>query len=461
MSMLNEFSCFKAYDIRGKLNIEINEKIAFKIGYATAKKLKAVKVVVGRDARDSSPRLSNAVIKGIRAYGADVLNLGLSGTEEVYFAVANSGADAGLEVTASHNPIEYNGIKIVKAGSKPLTGDEFLDIKLIAENDDFTIAYNSGKTKDFCKQARAAYIKKIISFANLQSLTPLKIVLNSGNGAAGPIIDELEYFLSNKGIHSNFIRVHHEPDSSFPNGIPNPLIENNRVATSKVVKKTGADFGVAFDGDFDRCFFFDNLGNFIPSEYIVGLLAEVFLKKEKGATIIHDPRIIFNTTDVVNTSGGIAVVSKTGHSFVKAEMRAKNAIYGGEMSAHHYFRDFNYCDSSMIPWLLIWELLSKKDISLSKIIKSRRKKFPSSGEMNFNVSNPEQCLQKIYEIYAMAGLSFDRKDGLSVSFTNWRFNLRQSNTEPLVRLNVETKNDEVLLIEKTKELSDIILASEL
>lgn len=456
MSKLSKLSCFKAYDVRGKLDVEIDEKIAFKIGFATAQTLRARNVVVGHDARESSPSLSNSVIRGVRAYGADVLNLGLAGTEEVYFAVANSGADAGIEVTASHNPINYNGMKIVKSGSKPLTQDEFLQIKLLAEEDNFTISAHPGQLEAVHKQAKTQYIKKIANFINLNSLKPLKIVLNSGNGVAGPIIDQLERYLNLEGVETHFTKVHHEPNSSFPHGIPNPLLENNRVATSEVVKAMNADFGVAFDGDFDRCFIFDNEGEFIPSEYIVGMLAEVFLNKEPGATIIHDSRVIFNTNDILNTFGGHAMVSRTGHTFVKAEMRAQNAVYGGEMSAHHYFRDFNFCDSGMIPWLLVWELLSQKSLLLSDLIEGRKKKFPSSGEMNFKVSNSQKCLQKIEEIYAPIALFLEKKDGLSASFDSWRFNIRRSNTEPLVRLNVETKANEELLFEKTKELSNLI-----
>ena len=451
------YSCFKSYDVRGRLNVEINEDIAFQIAYATAKKLRASKVVVGYDARESSPALSNSTIEGIQAYGADVLKLGLVGTEEVYHAVSNSGADAGIEITASHNPINYNGMKIVKSGSEPLSIDEFLGIKHLAERNNFKKLESPGQVQDFKTQARDAYINKIVSFINLKTLKPLTIVLDSGNGVAGPIVDELENYLNKKCVQTNFIRVHHEPNSTFPNGIPNPLLEKNRASTSEAVKKVSADFGVAFDGDFDRCFLFDNLGNFIPGEYIVGMLAEVFLNKEKGATIIHDPRVVFNTTSIVTACGGKTIASKTGHAFVKAEMRAHNAVYGGELSGHHYFRDFNYCDSGMIPWLLVWELLSKKDISLADLVKSRSKQFPSSGELNFEVSDPEYCFRKIKEIVLPKASSVNYLDGISAQFDGWRFNLRKSNTEPLVRLNVESRGDTKLLVRKIKLLTRLIL----
>ena len=457
MKVDKSYSCFKAYDIRGKINVEITEDIAFRIGYATAKKLKAKKVVVGYDARESSPELSNSAIKGIQAYGADVLNLGLVGTEEVYHAVANFNADAGIEVTASHNPINYNGMKIVKSGSQPLTMDEFTGIQLLVEKNNFKKIKHRGKVGNFRIEARAAYVRKILSFVSLKNLKPLKIVLNSGNGAAGPVVDKLENCLNNKCVYTDFIRVHHEPDPNFPNGIPNPLLEENRASTSEAIKKVGADFGVAFDGDFDRCFLFDNLGNFIPSEYIVGMLAEVFLNKEKSGTIIHDTRVIFNTLNVVNACGGNAVSSKTGHAFIKAEMRAQNAIYGGEMSAHHYFREFAYCDSGMIPWLLIIELMGRKEKKLSELVKDRQQKFPSSGEINFTIKKPEKMIEKVLKYFQDQYLYYDYFDGLSVVFEDWRFNLRISNTEPLVRLNLETKKNLDLLNHGIKKLTKILL----
>ena len=381
-------TCFKAYDIRGRLEDEIDESIAFKIGKSTSQVLRAKKVVVGFDARETSPGLANAAAQGISQTGSDVLNIGLAGTEEMYWAVSEFKADAGIEVTASHNPIEYNGMKIVKAASQPLTDKEFFSIKSITEENISLTCRDAGLIVDKKNEAREAYLNKITSFVDLEQLSPLKIVLNSGNGCAGPVIDALKQMLAEKGVATNFILVDHKPDGSFPNGVPNPLLKENHYKTADAVTRESADFGVAFDGDFDRCFLFDHLGQFIPGEYLVGLLAKVFLKKNKGTKIIYDPRVIWNTVDVVNSYGGQAVVSKTGHAFVKRAMRKTDAIYGGEMSAHHYFRDFAYCDSGMIPWLLIWELLSKEDISLSELISDRKFQYPSSGEINFNVLDP-------------------------------------------------------------------------
>lgn len=449
-------NCFTAYDVRGKLGDEFNEEIAYRIGRAAAQTLNAKTVVLGFDARATSPSLARAVARGICHANADVLEIGLAGTEEMYAATMKFGADAGIEVTASHNPIDYNGIKIVKHGSKPLSTHELITIKCIAEESNFMALQQYGETTDKRADSRNSYIDKILRFVDLPSLMPLKIVINSGNGAAGPTIDALNNKMKEKGVKTNFVYVHHDPDSSFPNGIPNPLIKENQSTTAKAVLRENADFGVAFDGDFDRCFLFDNLGNFIPGEYVIGMLAEVFLCKEKGAKIVHDPRVVWNIKDVVNKFDGQPVASKTGHAFVKAAMSDSGAIYGGEMSAHHYFRDFACCDSGMIPWLIIWELLSKTKMVLSELISERKRLYPSSGEINFTVSNAANSLQQVKEIYFIGASSFDEIDGLSISFETWRFNLRKSNTEPLVRLNVETNGDHLLLREKTEELSTLL-----
>ena len=456
MNSDKNLTCFKAYDVRGKLGEEFNEDIAYRVGRAIAKSQQAKAVVVGFDARATSPDLAQAVAKGICDTGADVLDIGLAGTEEVYAAVTEFDACAGIEVTASHNPIDYNGMKIVGRGSIPLSEHEFGLIKTLAEESSFSQPQQTGSVLDKKEVARAAYVNIVLGFVDCSNLKPLKIVINSGNGAAGPTLDAINKKLKEKGVKTNFVFVHHDPDPTFPNGIPNPLLEENRSSTVNAVIAENADFGAAFDGDFDRCFFFDHSGDFIPGEYVVGLLAEIFLKKEKGATIIHDPRVIWNTLDVVGKSGGKAVSSKTGHAFVKAAMRTRDAIYGGEMSAHHYFRDFYYCDSGIIPWLLVWEYLSASNLSLSDLISERRNRFPSSGEMNFTVPHAATCIERVQNHFMSEAMSIDEIDGLSMAFGTWRFNLRKSNTEPLVRLNVETRGDHDLLKEKTEELKKLI-----
>ena len=456
MNSIKMLTCFKAYDVRGRLGDELDEDIAYRIGRATAQLQKAKTVALGFDARATSQGLAAAVAKGICDAGADVLDIGLAGTEEVYASTSEFGACAGIEVTASHNPIDYNGMKIVGRGSKPLSNDEFEAIKGLAEVSNFIQAVKKGVVRNKNEEARAAYVEKVLGFVDRSNLKPLKIVINSGNGAAGPTLDALTEKLKEMGVGTNFVFVHHDPDPTFPNGIPNPLLTENRSSTANAVIAENADFGVAFDGDFDRCFFFDHTGLFIPGEYVVGLLAEVFLNKEKGSKIIYDPRVIWNTIDVVGKYGGQAIVSKTGHSFVKAAMRQADAIYGGEMSAHHYFKDFAYCDSGVIPWLLIWEHLSVTNLSLSDLISQRRNRFPSSGELNFTVPNAETCIKRVHNYFVSEAISIDELDGLSMSFDTWRFNLRKSNTEPLVRLNIESKGNHDLLIGKIEELKTLI-----
>ena len=456
MNTGNKLTCFKAYDVRGRLGKELNEEIAYRIGRATAQALEANTVALGYDARQTSPTLARAVAKGVCHAGADVLDIGLAGTEEIYSSVSLFNIDAGIEVTASHNPIDYNGMKIVKREAQPLSDQEFVRIKYISEENDFISPQRMGSTTDYSEKARDAYIDKILSFVNLQSLKPLKILINCGNGAAGPTIDLLQRRLTEKNVKSNLVCINNQPDSSFPNGIPNPLLKENRKETIDMITREKADFGVAFDGDFDRCFFFDQSGDFVSGEYMVGLISEIFLKREKGASIVHDPRVIWNTIDAVKKCHGNPVVAKTGHAFLKATMRNVKAVYGGEVSAHHYFRDFAYCDSGMIPWLMVWEFLSKEKLPFSEVIANRKSRFVSSGELNFTVSDAANCLNTLKTSLSPDALLTDDLDGLSMSFENWRFNLRQSNTEPLVRLNVETRGDLLLLQEKTQELKNFI-----
>ncbi|WP_068300276.1 phosphomannomutase/phosphoglucomutase [Pararhodobacter sp. CCB-MM2] len=436
---MSALTCFKAYDIRGRLGIDLDEEIAHRIGRAFARALGAKKVVLGRDIRASSEALAGAVAQALVAEGCEVLDLGLSGTEEMYFATTFFGADGGICVTASHNPMDYNGMKMVRAGSAPLDAATGLaSIKALAEADDFGPARAGGRIRDIAIEARTAYVERVMSFVDVAALKPLKIVVNAGNGAAGPTFDAIAAALELRGAPLTFIRMHHTPDGSFPNGIPNPLLVENRPVTAERVIAEGADLGVAWDGDFDRCFFFDHTGGFVDGEYVVGLLAEVFLQKEPGAKIIHDPRVVWNTQDVVARAGGTAVQSRTGHAFIKQSMRDENAFYGGEMSAHHYFRDFVYCDSGMIPWLVMAELVSRRG-PLADLVAARRAAFPSSGEINFHPADPKGTITAIRARYEPRACSVDETDGISLDMGDWRFNLRSSNTEPVVRLNMESR----------------------
>jgi phosphomannomutase len=450
--MSNSLSCFKAYDIRGKVPDDLNEDIAYRIGRAYAVFLKPEKVIVGYDIRLSSPGICEAVSRGLRDGGANVYDIGQCGTEEVYFATFHMKMDGGIMVTASHNPIDYNGMKLVREESRPISGDTGLDqIRQLAESGSFG---NPDRVGEYHKiNPVDDYVKHLMGYVDTAGLKSLRVVVNPGNGGAGKIIDLLESYLP-----FEFIRVHFDPDGTFPNGIPNPLLPENRSATSEAVREHGADLGIAWDGDFDRCFLFDEQGRFIEGYYIVGLLAEAFLQKNPGAKIIHDPRLTWNTIDVVQRHGGVPIQSKTGHAFIKEHMRLEDAVYGGEMSAHHYFRDFAYCDSGMIPWLLVAELISLKSQGLSKLVDERMNAFPCSGEINFRVTNSGKVIEKIRDKYSLESPIVDETDGLSMDLSLWRFNVRSSNTEPVLRLNVESRGDEVLMRDKTVELSRIIKA---
>ena len=454
---MSELTCFKAYDIRGEIGVNIDEGIAYRIGRAVAQHFGAKSVVIGFDARETSPAFAAAAARGARDAGADVLNIGMAGTEEMYWAVTEFSACSGIEVTASHNPINYNGMKIVKSASQPLDdAADFQVIKALASAQDWASPARMGETRDVADAAREKYVDRVLGFVDMATLAPLKIVINSGNGAAGPTVDAIIDRLAVQGAPIEVVRVHHDPDSTFPNGIPNPLLPENHAATADVVLREGADMGVAFDGDFDRCFFFDGAGRFVPGEYVVGLLASIFLEKEAGAKIVHDPRVIWNTQDIVAHKGGVAIQSKTGHAFIKQTMRAERAIYGGEMSAHHYFRDFAYCDSGMIPWLLIAELVSRSERSLGDWVKDRFAAFPSSGEMNFEVDEAGKAIESVLGAYRADALSINETDGVSLAFDDWRFNLRRSNTEPLIRLNVEGKGEANALETHVSSIAELL-----
>jgi len=451
--MTDSLSCFKAYDIRGRIPDELNADIAYRIGRAYAEKIQPKAVVVGRDIRLSSDEFAAAVTRGLLDSGVDVYDIGECGTEEVYFATfayQDEGLvmDGGIMVTASHNPKDYNGMKLVREQSKPISGDTGLDdIKRLAENNYFRSSpFPRGNVKYI--SIATAYTQHLLSYLKGNPVKPLKIVVNAGNGAAGHVIDWLELALP----EITFIKIHHDPDGHFPNGIPNPLLPENRQSTIDAINQYQADLGIAWDGDFDRCFLFDETGRFIEGYYIVGLLASAFLEQYPGAKIVHDPRLTWNTIDIVNNLSGIPVQSKTGHAFIKERMRIEDAVYGGEMSAHHYFRDFAYCDSGMIPWLLVVGLMSRSDKKLSQLVDERMLCFPASGEINRVIDEPQALLESIEEQYRQTALLIDSTDGLSMEFAEWRFNLRCSNTEPLVRLNVESRGNESLMKAKTEEL---------
>lgn len=456
---MDSLTCFKTYDIRGKIGEELNENIAWRIGRAYGEYLKPKTVVLGGDARLTSEPLKLALAEGLQESGVDVLDIGLSGTEEIYFATNYLGVDGGIEITASHNPINYNGMKLVREGSRPISGDTGLhNIQALAEANNFQSIEKSMYGTYRKINIRDAYINHLLNYIDTKKLTRLKIVINSGNGAAGPVVDAIEARFKEIGVPLDFVKINNTPDGTFPNGIPNPLLPECRDDTRNAVIKYQADLGVAFDGDFDRCFFFDGNGDFIDGYYIVGLLAEAFLEKNPGEKIIHDPRLIWNTIDIVKSSGGIPIVSKTGHAFIKERMRSENAVYGGEMSAHHYFRDFSYCDSGMIPWLLVAELISIKGKSLTDLIHDRCLAFPVSGEINFQLKNPIASIGRVEEFFSSEALAIDKIDGLSMSFKCWRFNLRSSNTESVVRLNVESLGDNILVMEMVKKILSILEA---
>ncbi len=454
--MSEKLACFKAYDIRGRVPEDLNEDLAYSLGRAYAVEVRPNgPVAVGRDVRQTSEALSTALIRGLNEGGVDTRDIGLCGTEMVYFAAGRAGMGGGIMVTASHNPMQYNGFKLVRADAVPISGDSGLkDLEARVRTQDLgDKAANPGtnETEDLTD----AYTQKVASFVDVSALKPLRIVVNAGNGCAGPFLDRIADHLP-----FEFIRINHEPDGTFPNGIPNPLLDENQPVTANAVREHKADLGIAWDGDFDRCFFFDETGAFADGYYIVGLLAKRVLKDYPGAKIIHDPRMTWNTIATVKEAGGTPVQWKTGHAFMKEKMRKENAAYGGEMSAHHYFRDFTYCDSGMIPWLLIAALMCENGKPLSQMVAEGRRRFPGSGEINTEVEDPDRVIETIRKTYADSATRQEEVDGLSMEFGDrWRFNVRKSQTEPILRLNIETAADPQLLEEKTTELVNLVRAS--
>lgn len=437
---MNKLTCFKAYDIRGKLGTELNEEIAYKVGRAYGQIYQPKTVVIGCDVRLTSEDLKQATIRGLNDAGVDVLDLGMTGTEEVYFAAFHLDVQGGIEITASHNPMDYNGMKLVRENARPISADTGLkDIQLLAESEQFIEVEKNGTTQEY--NILPEFIEHLLTYIDPSKIRPLKLVMNAGNGAAGHVVDAIEEKFKTLNIPVEFIKIHNHPDGTFPNGIPNPILVENRDSTRNAVLIHHADMGIAWDGDFDRCFLFDEKGQFIEGYYIVGLLAQAFLLKQAGEKIVHDPRLVWNTLDIIEQYQGIAVQSKSGHAFIKDVMREHNAAYGGEMSAHHYFRDFAYCDSGMIPWLLAILVVSETQQSLSSLVEGMIERFPCSGEINFKVEDTQKTIQKIFDHFADLNPAIDQTDGVSLDFGAWRLNVRASNTEPLLRLNIESRAD--------------------
>ncbi|MBI1948688.1 MAG: phosphomannomutase [Deltaproteobacteria bacterium] len=449
-------ACFKAYDIRGRVPSELDEDLARAIGRAYVDLFQPRRVVVGRDMRLSSPAIAGALADGLREAGADVVDIGLGGTELVYFAafhLRKEGVDGGIAVTASHNPADYNGMKLVQKGAVPISGDSGLrEIEALAEKGRRT---PKGQAKGKLEQHDVwpAYIEHLLSYVDAKALAPLKVVANAGNGCAGLVIDKLE-----PRLPLSFVKLMNEPDGRFPNGVPNPILVENHAATADVVTRERAALGLAWDGDHDRCFFFDEHGAFVEGYYMVGLFAQELLRKHPGAAVIHDPRLVWNTIDLVNGAGGRPVLCKTGHAFIKERMRKENAVYGGEMSAHHYFREFAYCDSGMIPWLLLAQTMSRTKQSLGQLVADMQRRYPASGEINLKLADAKVALAKVRAAFAAGAVSVDETDGVSIEHAQWRVNVRASNTEPVVRVNVEARGDEALMRERTEAVLAVLRA---
>jgi len=445
-------TAFKAYDLRGRIPTEINEDLAYDVGRAYAGFVKPRRVAVGFDIRLSSPALAQALKQGLMDCGVDVLDIGLWGTEGSYFATFAERLDGGIMVTASHNPPDYNGMKFVREEARPISADTGLqEMRSMIESGRLPgKAATPGTQRPL--DIRGKYLEHLLGYVDRSKLRKLKVVVNPGNGGAGLIVDQIEAHLP-----FEFIKVNHQPDGTFPNGVPNPMLEENRAATAEVVRRSGAALGLAWDGDYDRCFFFDEQGQFIEGYYLVGLLAQAFLEIEPGARIVHDPRLTWNTLEIVRRLGGTPVLCKSGHAFIKQKMREVDGAYGGEMSAHHYFRKFSYCDSGMIPWLLVLQVMCESGQTLSSLVGERMRLFPASGEINRHLrTDAKSILARAQKHYEKQALSVDFTDGLSMEFADWRFNLRGSNTEPLVRLNVESRGSEALMKDKTAEVLALV-----
>jgi Phosphomannomutase len=446
--------CFKAYDIRGRVPHDLNLDLVRQTGLAFCAEIGPKTVCVGYDMRLSSKDFALVLAAALMDGGADVTMLGLCGTEEVYYATFSQGFDGGIMITASHNPADWNGLKLVREQAKPLSADSGLFAvrdRVLAGNLPLGERRGNSESRAFRKDYVQHLLRCLGTEKELANLAPLRIVADAGNGCAWLCVEELAKFLP-----CTIVPLNETPDGTFPNGVPNPLLPENRKGTQEAMLAHKADMGLAWDGDFDRCFFFDEKRRFIEGYYIVGMLAEALLQRHPGDIIIHDPRLTWNTIEIVKNSGGIAKESKSGHAFIKERMRAENALYGGEMSAHHYFRDFGFCDSGMLVWLLVYQLMSRTGKPLSQLVDERIARFPASGEINRQLADPDGSVQRVHDAYAPDALSVSFTDGISMEYADWRFNLRKSNTEPVVRLNVESRGDRALMEKKTAEILQLL-----
>jgi phosphomannomutase len=438
---------FKAYDVRGIYPGELDEAGAEAIGRAYVEQFEPRRIAVGRDMRLSSPAMQEALMRGAAAAGADVLDLGLVGTEMVYFAVGSLGLEGGAMVTASHNPKEYTGMKLVRRGALPVGGESgLLEVRDRALADSLAAPGREGRVEPH--DIWPAYVDQVLSFVDVSTIKPLRVVIDAANGMAGvmlpPVLERLPV---------EAVRCYFEPDGSFPNHEPNPLLPENREFIVRKTLEEGADLGVAFDGDADRCFFVDDTGEFVPGDFVTALFAESVLEKEPGAKIIYDVRASRAVPDTIERAGGVPLVNRVGHAFIKARMRKEDAAFAGEVSGHYYFRDFSQADTGVVPFLLMLELISKKGRPLSEILAPLRSRYFITGELNTPVPDVALKLQELKERYGGGRIS--HLDGISVDFDDWHFNVRPSNTEPLLRLNLEATSEK-LMEQKRDEVLEVI-----
>ncbi len=438
---------FKAYDVRGIYPAELDEDGAYRIGRAYVEHFEPKTVAVGRDMRLSAPSMASAVIEGAADGGADVRDLGMVGTEMVYYAVGELSLDGGICVTASHNPKEYIGMKIVRRGALPVGGDSGLDHVRRRATGGFGDVGRRGSIEAL--DVWAGFVDKVLSFVDVPAIRPLKVVVDAANGMAGtmlpPVLDRLPQL--------DVVACHFEPDGSFPNHEPNPLLPENRAFVVERTRTEGADLGVAYDGDADRCFFVDDTGEFVPGDFVTALLAEAMLEKEPGAKVIYDVRASWSVPRAIEAAGGVPLVNRVGHAFIKHRMRKDDAAFGGEVSAHYYYRDFSQADTGVVPFLVMLELLSKRGLPLSQILAPYRERYFLTGEINTPVADVALKLQEIKERYAGAGGRISHLDGVSVDFDDWHFNVRPSNTEPLLRLNLEALSADVMAARRDEVLA--------